>query len=159
MKKLLCTLILVVSLTSCSSDDQDTNSSGQNTMEGIVKIEMTLDGQDASFDESLLLQVIGDNMDNTDVTGAEWESVERPHLTTKWFSINQTIPNSAVYQTTNKVRSVTFVSIITPTNEAASPQTATLKFYVDGSLKRTEILVINSNTISQINIPFIVNNN
>ena len=152
MKKILCSLVLAITLIGCSSDD----ATEETVMKGIVKVEMTTDNTENVFDETLTLQVVGDNMAATNVTGVEWQEVEQPHSTTKWFITQQDLPTSRTYETTMPVTSVTYSALLFPKSETATPVNGTLKFYLNGQLKRTETFVASPSTMTQVNIPFVV---
>lgn len=152
MKKILFSLALAVTLIGCSSDDAPE----EMVMKGIVKVEMTTDNTENVFDETLTLQVVGDNIAATNVTGVEWQEVEQPHSTTKWFIAQQELPTSRTYETTLAVTSVTYSALIFPKAETTTPINGTLKFYLNGQLKRTETFVASPSTMTQVNIPFVV---
>lgn len=152
MRNFVYALILPL-LFSCSSDDD--NNVEPNVSEGIVKIEVSTTAVDNNFEEALNIQVVGNAIDKTTVSGATWDEVQQPHNTTKWFFVQHDVKNTAVYETSNKVTSVTYASVISPKEDVTTPLQATVKFYVDGKLKHTESFTA-GDEVKQVSLPFVV---
>lgn len=136
----------------CSSDDENVE---PTVSEGIVKIEVITSAVDNNFEETLNIQVVGNSIEKTTVSGAIWDEVQQPHNSTKWFFVQQDIKNTAVYETSNKVTSVTYASVINPKEDVSVPLQATINFYLDGNLKKTETFTV-GDEIKQISLPFVV---
>lgn len=154
MKKLISSLILALIITSCSSDSDSNNE--QLVEKGIVRIEVSTNNTENIFDETLTLQVVGDNIDATNIENVEWTDIQKPHSTTKWFLLQHDLPMTKTYETTNAVSSVTYSSLVFPKEETTTPVTGTLKFYLNGNLKKTETFTLSPSTMTQINVPFVV---
>ena len=142
--------MLPLVITSCSKND-DKPSKGK---EAIVKVEVT-NNQTSNFEEALNIQVVGENMSKTEVTGAVWDEVENPQPNTKWFMKQGDTKPTIVYQTTDKVVSLTYASIINSKQSTTTPLITTLKFFVDNKLVKTET-VTTLDQISQVSIPIVV---
>lgn len=155
MKNLLkATLFLAIPLliTSCGKDDTGEPDNGDKA--AIIKIEVTNDNF-SNYEETINIQVVGDKMKSTQVTGADWDEVEEPHATTKWFMKQQAVKPSVIYQTTDKVVSLTYVALINSKEEGELPLNTEIKIYADGKLIKSETFAT-ANELKEINIPIIV---
>lgn len=148
--KAVLVLILPLVITSCNKSDDSPSTS----KEAIIKVEVT-NNQTSNFEEVLNIQVVGENMSKTEVTGAVWDEVENPHPNTKWFMKQGDTKPAIVYQTTDKVVSLTYASIINSKQSTTTPLITTLKFFVDNKLVKTET-VTTLDQVSQVSIPIVV---
>ena len=148
--KAILILILPFALSSCSKKDDEPS----KPREAIVRVEVT-NNQVSNFEETINIQVVGDYMSKTEITGVVWDEVEAPYPNTKWFMKQGDTKPTNVYQTTDKVVSLTYATIINSKFSTTTPLVTTLKFFVDNKLVKTET-VTTLDKISQISIPIVV---
>jgi len=155
MKKVLKTALILMFpfvISSCSKSDDDERA--QDVKEAIIKVEVT-NNQTSNFEEVLTIQVVGNSMSTTGVTGAGWDEVQTPQVNTKWFMKQGNVQPALVYQTTNKVVSLTYSAVISSKQATTTPLITTLKFYADDKLIKTET-VTTLDKISNVSIPIVV---
>lgn len=143
-------LVLPLVISSCSKKDDEQS----KPKEAIIKVEVS-NNQTSNFEEVLNIQVVGDHISKTEVTGAIWDEVENPAPNTKWFMKQGDTKPTIVYQTTDKVVSLTYASNINSKQNTTTPLVTTLKFYIDNKLVKTETITT-LDEISQVSIPIVV---
>jgi hypothetical protein len=154
MKNLLkASLILMFPfvLSSCSKSDDE---KPQNAKEAVIKVEVT-NNQSSNFSEFLNIQVVSNNIGSTDVTGVTWDDKQSPSANTKWFVKQGDIKPTIVYQTTNKVTSLTYAVVITSKLATTTPLITTFKFYADDKLIKTETATT-LDKATNVTIPIVV---
>lgn len=143
-------LLLPFAISSCSKKDDEPS----KPREAIVRVEVT-NNQTDNFEETLNIQVVGDYISKTEVTGAVWDEVEAPYPNTKWFMKQGDTKPTIVYQTTDKVVSLTYATIINSKQSTTTPLVTTLRFFIDNKLIKTETITT-LDKISQVSIPIVV---
>lgn len=155
MKNLLkATLLLAIPflIASCGKDDNPEPDNGNKA--AIIKVEVTNDNF-SNYEENINIQVVGDKMKATSITGADWDLIEEPHNTTKWFMKEQAVKPSVIYQTTEKVIALTYAALINSKEDGQLPLNTEIKIYADGKLVKTETFTT-GNELKDITIPIVV---
>lgn len=159
MKKVLKTALILMFpfvISSCSKSDDDERA--QDVKEAIIRVEVTTN-QAPSFEESLAIQVVGNAMTTTDVTGADWDEVKvNLEAKSKTFVKQGDTKPTVVYQTTNKVGSFTYSATITNKPGNTIPLITTIKYYADGKMIDEKTVTTTPETPSYITIPIVVTN-
>jgi len=144
-------LLFPLILSSCSKNNDN---QAQKVSQAIIKVEVT-NNQTSNFEEILNIQVVGDNMPTTEVTGVTWDEKKTPSANTKSFVKQGDVKPTIVYQTTNKVASLTYAVVISRKLASTVPLLTTLKFYADDKLVNTQIVTTSDKT-SNVSIPIVV---
>jgi hypothetical protein len=145
-------MLLFLFVVSCSKSDND---QPDKLNEAIIKVEVT-NNQSSNFEEILNIQIVGNNISTTEVTGTTWDDKQTPSANAKWFIKQGDVKPTIVYQTTNKVTSLTYAVVITSKPAPTTPLITTLKFYADDKLIKTE--TVNTINKSDVSIPIVVTN-
>lgn len=145
-------LLFLSIVSSCSNDDDNTTEKGK---EAIIKVEVS-NNQTSNFEEVLNIQIVADNVSQTEVTGTTWDEKQNPSENAKWFLKQGDVKPSIVYQTTNKVSSLTYSVVITSKLATNEPLITVLKFYVDDKLVKTET-ISTLDQASNVTVPIVVN--
>lgn len=140
---------------SCSSSDDN---SVIQTNQGVVKIEVTTQNN-TNPNVYLNIQVVGDDILNTHLSGSNWDDVQTIDGHAKWFLLNNDVlHNSISYETSNDVMSVTYAAVIVPDENSTNEIQGTVKFFVNGSLQKTETFTVSNEQVN-LSIPFVVGAN
>lgn len=158
MKKFfgMAAIAIVALAASCSKEDNPQ----PNTDEAIVKVTIEHSANFAEYDETLNIQVLGNESQTVNLNGIEWGEVNREQGVAAWFiRAGDITAQSRTLETSKKVRSVTVAGVITPKEydvENATDLTTKITFFVDGKQVKSETVISTPTQISNFSIPIVV---
>lgn len=144
------TLFIPLCFYNCS-DDNTTNNAKSD--EAKYRIEVVNSGNSISnFNENTTIQIFSNN--NADVTGVNWNEIDQPSSNAKWFSYEADVKDKIVYETSEKVVSITYSSVINKKISSDDDLNTTVKIFADDKLIKTESFNTNKE-ITTISIPVV----
>lgn len=156
LKFLAVAFVSILTFASCSSED-DTLPNKEE--QAIVKVELSNNQYFQDFEESLNIQIVTDPNKNVNVSGENWDSVENPQNVAKWFLKSGDLKQTRTFITSDKVRSLTISSVISPKeidSENQNTLVTTIKIYVNDKLAKTENHVTTYGAASTFTLPIAV---
>lgn len=145
-------MLLFIPLCFYNCSDDDTAQQAKSD-EAKYRIEVVNSGNSISnFNESTTIQIFSNN--DADVTGVNWDTKEQPSANAKWFSYQADVKDKIVYETSDKVVSITYSSVINKKLSSDDNLNTTVKIFADDKLIKTENFNTNQEMTS-ISIPVV----
>lgn len=136
-KLLFSAAMAVILLGSCSKDDGDDN---PNYSEKNVSIVLSYGGDHEGFEETLGLQITGNDVSTTNVEGVDWDETLRPDKLGSQFTRSGNVSGTVSLHTTKPISSCTLITSYKPVEgeEIEEPITVNIQYYVEDDLVETD---------------------
>ncbi|MCL4638345.1 MAG: hypothetical protein M5Z89_05080 [Olivibacter sp.] len=136
-KFLFAAAIALILFNSCSKDEADPT---PKYTEKNMSIVLTYGGEFENFDETMGLQITGENANSTNIEGTEWTETHRPDRLASQFTRTGDVAGTVTLRTTKPVSSCTLVASYIPKDEVeiTEPITVNVEYYIEDELVKTD---------------------